>query len=86
MEAGDSPTVASVLSPPHRTPVARWHRKLPATMLWSWQHSPSPKMSPNHLVLPWFSPSLGGLDTADGQDGEQREYGLVKSPPSASPF
>lgn len=72
MEAGESPAVASVLSPAHRAPVDHWHRKLPATRLWSCQHPPSPKMSPNHLVLPWFSPSLGALDTAGGQDGEQR--------------
>lgn len=58
--------------PHHRTPMDLWHRKLPATRLWSCQHSPSPRISPNHLVLPWFSPSLGGLDTAGGQDGEQR--------------
>lgn len=58
MEAGESPAVASVLSP-HRTPVDCWHRKLPATRLWSCQHSPSPKISPNHLVFPWFSPFLG---------------------------
>lgn len=69
MEAGEPPAVASVLSPPHRTPVAHEHRKLPATRLWSWQNSPSPKINPNHLVLPSFSPSLGDLDTADGQDG-----------------
>lgn len=60
MEAGDSPTVASVLSPPHRTPWLAGTESTSNNALELAAFS-QPKNEPKSFGTPLVQPFLGGL-------------------------